>query len=288
MNLSAQALQAWRSFLEPHDNRGHLRRELAGATIDEHVAACYASSVSTAERMRVILEGRAPRRILEVGASTGLNCLALQRLFPEAEVIGIEPESEAIAAAVATAECWGSSRARFLQGFGESLPFEANSIDFILCHTVIEHVADTCKVIAEMARTLAPAGVISLEAPNYIWPKEPHLNIWCLPLLGKRFIKICARMQGRTPHEARFVDHLQLVHPGMLEHSFASAGLRWRDGVRDKIAAVAGGDLKQVRAYRSTAPVLRLLRRIGMLNGIANLIIRLGLHPSVMYTLTKA
>ena len=238
--------------------------------------------------MRTVLDGHTPARILEVGSSTGLNCLALQQVFPDAEVIGIEPEAEAVAAAEATASSVGSSRTRFVQGFGESLPFPDNFFDFILCHTVIEHVVDTGRVIAEMARTLAPGGAISLEAPNYIWPKEPHLNVWCIPLLGKPSIKLCARLQGRTRDETRFVDHLQLVYPGMLERSFTSAGLQWRHRVRDKIAAVAGGSVEEVKAYHSAAPTLRLLQRVGLLNGAANLIIRLGLHPSVMYTLTKA
>lgn len=288
MNLSPGARQAWRVFLNPHDNRGHFRRELDGHDLDEHIAACYASALAVVERMRPLLGGRVPGRILEVGSSTGLNCLALQAAFPDAEVIGIEPEKEAVAAAIATAESFGAPRTRFVQGFGEDLPLPDESVDFILCHTVIEHVLDPRKVIAEMARTLRRGGAISLEAPNYLWPKEPHLNVWCIPLLGKRSIKLCARMQGCTRDEVGFVDHLQLVHPGMLERSFAKSGLRWRECVGDKILSVAGGQLEQVKAYHFAVPTLRFLRRVGLLSGIAELIVRLGLHPSVMYTLTKA
>jgi hypothetical protein len=109
-----------------------------------------------------------------------------------------------------------------------------------------------------------------------------------VPLFGKRSIKLCARIQGRTREEVRFVDHLQLVRPSMLERSFASAGLTWRQCVRDKIIAVAGGETGQVKAYHFAAPALRLLHRAGILNAAANLIVRMGLHPSVMYALTKA
>ncbi len=285
--LSPPALRAWQALLEPHANRGHVRRDLYGPTIESHVAACYDSAIATAERVRGLAGASPPKRALEVGSSAGLNCIALQAAFPLAEVVGIEPELEACAAARETAVSWGADRCVFVRGVGEHLPFHDGAFDLIVCHTVIEHVSDVEKVIREMARVLAPQGMITLEAPNYLWPREPHLGIWCIPLLGKASIKAMARLQGAGERETSFVDHLQLVHPRMLEQCFARSGLRWHNTVRDKIVAVGRGT-DGVKAYRRIVPLLRTFDRLGLVERAADLALATRLHPRSTYTLTKA
>src|SRR5205807_10193387 len=117
------------------------------------------------------------------------------------------PDHEAAVVGRTMAKSWGADNVRFLCAFGELLPFREGSFDLVVCHTVIEHVCDVAKVIGEMARLLSSAGVIHLEAPNYLWPREPHLGLWCLPLLGKRHIRLLARLQGKG-RDAWYLDHL--------------------------------------------------------------------------------
>ena len=287
ISLTEPARAAWTAFLEPHQNRGHLRRDLCGKDIDEHVAACFASSADMASKFARLLVDRPPRAILEIGASAGLNCIALERAFPSAVVVGVEPEAEAVFAAERTAEAGGATRCVFVRGVGERLPLPSDHFDLIVCHTVIEHVLDVPRVIAEMARVLRPRGTISLEAPNYVWPKEPHLDVWCIPLLGKRSIKWLSRVQGRSKKEGDFVDHLQLVHPRMLETNFRSVGLQWTNEVEAKLATVLAGDLQGIKAYKALATALRILHRARVGRQLAKLVMALGVYPSVIYRLTK-
>ena len=61
---------------------------------------------------------------------------------------------------------------------GESLPFAANSFDFILSNEVLEHVADDRQCLAEMVRVLKPGGRIAVFCPNRWYPVEQHGIYW--------------------------------------------------------------------------------------------------------------
>jgi len=185
------------------------------------------------------------------------------------------------------AESWGTDKVRFLRSFGELLPLREGSFDLVVCHTVIEHVADVSKVIAEMCRVLSPVGVIHLEAPNYLWPREPHLRLWCLPFLGKRHMRMLARLQGRG-RDAWYLDHLRLVTPHMLQAKFRQHGLGWRNLAEEKIRLVAAGDIGSVKEYRRTARLLRLVARVHGDSFVTRLAIAVGIYPSVVYGLSGA
>jgi ubiquinone/menaquinone biosynthesis C-methylase UbiE len=284
MRLTDSARAEWARFLGNASNLGHVLRSSPGMDVDEYVAACWRSSNSTAARIRDDIAPLAPRTVLEIGASAGLNCYALAALFPASQVIGIEPETEAVAAAVAMASSWQGKAPQFLEGAGESLPLPDASVDLVVCHTVIEHVRKVDKVVAEMARVLSPGGAIHLEAPNYAWPFEPHLEIWCVPLLGKTLVRLCARLQGRSTHIG-FLDHLQFVHPGWLEKTFSRHNLNWENRAERKLAAVISGRNGAVRAYNRLADALRIMGRCGLGRPLYKLLAGTRLYPSVLYTL---
>jgi len=59
-----------------------------------------------------------------------------------------------------------SSSARFVRGDLEQLPFAARSFDTVTSFQVIEHLADPRAYLAQIARVLAPGGVLLLSTPN--------------------------------------------------------------------------------------------------------------------------
>jgi SAM-dependent methyltransferase len=61
---------------------------------------------------------------------------------------------------------------------GEALPFASGSIDAILSHEVLEHVADDHASAREIARVLAPGGRAIIFVPNRWWPFETHGIFW--------------------------------------------------------------------------------------------------------------
>ena len=253
-----------------------------GEDIDSHVNACMKSARATIARVRRDLGGLLPRVIIEIGCSAGLNCLALKEAFPDAEVIGIEPEKEALHAAESLRHGWIGGWPRFVRGVGESLSLTNQSVDLILCHTVIEHVQSVSQTIAEMARVLSPCGVAHLEAPNYLWPYEPHLEVWTIPKLGKAFVEICARLQGRGS-KVHFLEHLQFVTPFQLEKIFTRHNLAWQNRTGDKIRAVLKG-YGEVKQYKSISRLLGLLGRVGLKEPVALAILASGIYPSVLYS----
>lgn len=286
MILDNVARQAWASFLNNADNLGHAERVLSAPDIDAHVQACWHSATVTALRIQQDLSGLEPKHILEVGASAGFNCFALQQQYPKAEVIGIEPEEAAVCVANAMATTYTNPVPRFLLGLGESLPIPSSTVDLIVCHTVIEHVQNVEQVISEMARVLSPSGVIHLEAPNYVWPYEPHLGIWCIPLLGKTSVRGLARLQGKSKRLG-FLGHLQFVTPPRLEAAFRRNGMVWENRVKAKLERALGGDATQIKAYKRLTGILRLLAKAGLSKLLVGFVMRTHLYPSVLYTIRK-
>lgn len=286
MKLNDLARQAWSVFLGNEENLGHLKRLLVGNDLDAHVDACWQSARATVERIDRDLPGHDPNCILEVGASTGLNCFALRKRWPQARVIGIEPEHAAVYAAQIMAQAMQEPAPEFILGYGESLPLPDGSVDLIVCHTVIEHVQDVEAVVAEMSRVLSPQGVLHLEAPNYIWPYEPHLGIWCLPVLGKAGVGLAAVLQGKR-QQVGFLEHLQFVTPRRLELAFKRHGLAWENRVKEKVERTLNGDSGHIKAYRRSAAMLQLLSKIGLSRLLVRGILWSKLYPSVLYTCRK-
>jgi ubiquinone/menaquinone biosynthesis C-methylase UbiE len=285
MQLTHEIRQAWETFLRHAQNRGHVQRELEllDKDLETHVQACWRSSLLTAQRIQQDLPDLKPRCILEVGSSTGLKCLALQQVWPDAQVIGVEPEEQAVTVARSMAQTMVGPTPQFILGYGESLPLPNASVDLVICHTVIEHVQDVERVIAEMARVLSGTGKIHLEAPNYIWPYEPHLGVWCLPMLGKATVRFMAALQGQRS-QLGFLDHLQFVTPGRLEKAFRSNGLTWCNLVEAKLNRVFTGDSTHIQHYRRLAKLLHGLHRLGMGSLLVKLVMGCGFYPSLIYT----
>jgi 2-polyprenyl-3-methyl-5-hydroxy-6-metoxy-1,4-benzoquinol methylase len=278
-----EAVRAWSAGAEYHFHT--LEEAGEAALLDEMRAAMAAARDTVARCAEGLAAGSRPGAVLEVGCSIGVKLVALAEHFAGAEVRGLDPEASALAAARALATQSGHA-IELDQGVGEALPYADGRFDLVLCHTVIEHVADVDACIAEMARVLKPGGVLHLEAPNYIWPFEPHLGIWMPPLCPKPLMRALARLQGKGDLAA-YADHLKLVHPSWLERAFRHNGLEWENRFAAKLRAALAGNLSEVANYRRLARLLAALGRTGLARPLVALVVALGLYPSVIYTARK-
>jgi SAM-dependent methyltransferase len=113
----------------------------------------------------------AGRRVLDAGCGVGYGSATLARAGA-AEVVGLDLSAKAVEAAAKGAP----ANASFVTGDVHALPFEAGRFDVIVCFEVIEHVEHQDEVIAELARVLAPAGVLVMSSPNRdVYPAgNPH------------------------------------------------------------------------------------------------------------------
>lgn len=185
-------------------------------------------------RLAWILEAagdRARGRLLDNGCGLGLY---LERLAPGARgAVGVEFDAPRARQA-------GGRGLRVVQAAAENLPFAAGSLDLILSHEVLEHVADDRQAMAEIARLLAPGARAVVFVPNRGYPFETHGIYW----RGRyRF--------GNIP----LVNYLPP---------------RWRDRLAPHVRVYARRDLERL----VTGLPLRLVRRTILFGAYDNIIAR--------------
>ncbi|HLJ53755.1 MAG TPA: class I SAM-dependent methyltransferase [Chthonomonadaceae bacterium] len=285
--------QILKRFHGQTSNRGHADRRSAAVTEAQLRAGIDEATVSAAQ---FIPAGAASGLVyLDVGCSWGSVAFGLAASDRVAEVVGIDVEAEAVevARALSRSACVppaAGQKTRFELSAAEKIPFPDDTFDGIVCHTVLEHVYHVETALLEMVRVLKPGGRLYLEAPNYVWPYEPHLHIWMLPLGPKWLVKLQARrkMRRNPDIDPNFVDHLQFVHPVLVERMLKRHGIRFQNTYLDKLDAIlVRGDYSQVIGLRRAIPLLRLLRPLGVGRVITFLARALPFYPSLRYVITK-
>ena len=96
-------------------------------------------------------------RVLDVGCGTGTLAVALKRAYPEAQVVGLDPDPKALAIARDKARRAGA-RLDFVQGFGDHIDQPSESFDCVVSSFMFHHLTRDAKraVLREVARVLRP------------------------------------------------------------------------------------------------------------------------------------
>jgi ubiquinone/menaquinone biosynthesis C-methylase UbiE len=126
---------------------------------DDHIVprfikcACSAPGIMG---LRAKLVPLARGQVFEIGCGGGIN----QRFYDAAQIssyAGIDPSDKGLdyARAEAAEKGWDTD---IRQGFGEDIPFAADSFDTVVCTYTLCSVADPAQVMAEMRRILKPGG----------------------------------------------------------------------------------------------------------------------------------
>ncbi len=112
-----------------------------------------------------------------MGAGTGGLVVVLKEKY-NINVFGCEPDIVALDILREKLKEKGIDDFGFTADFGESLSsFKDNKFDLVYCYTVLEHVRNVEKCLAEMIRIAKPKGLIYLNTPNYGFPEERHYKI---------------------------------------------------------------------------------------------------------------
>jgi len=98
-------------------------------------------------------------RILDVGCGTGSFAIVIKRLYPTVEVIGLDPDSKALARAKRKAERVSIS-IRLDQGSADQLPYKGGFFDRVFSTFMFHHIPTDKqeKVLSEVQRVLKPGG----------------------------------------------------------------------------------------------------------------------------------
>lgn len=157
------------------------------------------------------------RMVLVVGSGWGGACIAAKNLGAE-EAIGIDIDKKVNEIANLRMQLEGYEGSCF-SAMAEYLPFKDNQFDYVHCFTVLEHVNDVKKSLAEMIRVTKKDGYIFIQAPNYLRPIERHYKIPYMPLMPKKLAKIYLRLLKRP---TGFVDSINYIWPRKVKKLLSS------------------------------------------------------------------
>jgi SAM-dependent methyltransferase len=111
-------------------------------------------------RYRWITQLAPGKRVLDAACGTGYGCDILTS-SGASEVTGVDLDEAAVASARRAAP-----RARIEQADVRKLPFDENAFDLAVSFETIEHLEDPEPLLDELARVLAPEGLLAVSSPN--------------------------------------------------------------------------------------------------------------------------
>lgn len=102
-------------------------------------------------------------RVLDIGCGTGTLVIQIKQLYPDADVVGLDPDPKALARARRKATR-ASVSVQFDQGFADTLPYPDASIDCVLSSFMFHHLQGNEKegMLREVRRVLRPGGTLNL------------------------------------------------------------------------------------------------------------------------------
>jgi ubiquinone/menaquinone biosynthesis C-methylase UbiE len=118
------------------------------------------------ERAVRLLKGCERGRALDIGTGPGQIVMKLARRLTRWEFVGVDRSANMIAQGVASlAETGGdlAGRVEFQTADGNALPFAEQSFDFVMCNSVLHHLAEPENLLGEMARLVKPDGAVLLR-----------------------------------------------------------------------------------------------------------------------------
>lgn len=106
---------------------------------------------------------RRSARILDVGCGTGTLAVLIKRLYPDVDVVGLDPDPKALARASEKARRTEAS-IRFDRGFSQNLPYADASFDRVFSAFMFHHLSakDRPTMLREVRRVLKPGGSLHL------------------------------------------------------------------------------------------------------------------------------
>ena len=102
-------------------------------------------------------------RVLDIGCGTGSLTLLIEKLHPDVEVVGLDPDPKALSIAKRKAERAGLA-IRLDQGFSDQLPYPDASFDRVFSSLMFHHLDQEVKsaTLREVRRVLRPGGSLHL------------------------------------------------------------------------------------------------------------------------------
>ena len=144
-------------------------------------------------------------KILEVGCGRGGFMSQYMKKYPN-EIFGVDMDTSSLLINHKINKILKNTRYDLFAQFGDSLPFEEESFDFVVSFSTLEHVGDfveKLKFINELKRVCKINGLIILEFPNRfnIFNPEAHVGLPFLGFFPSFFANRCSLLFRGMPYE---------------------------------------------------------------------------------------
>jgi ubiquinone/menaquinone biosynthesis C-methylase UbiE len=153
--------------------------------------------------------------VLDVACGAGEPSLAIAEIVgPNGSVTCTDVALEMVTAAQGEAQRLGLTNVVFMQCAGDSLPFENDSFDAVVCRLGVMFFPDPLAGLREMVRVTKSEGAIALA----VWSKS-ELNPFCYVITD-----VVARHCEAQPGEPGAPGAFRFAEPGSLARILADAG----------------------------------------------------------------
>lgn len=127
-------------------------------------AQAYLDSIDGTFVEHVLRLGASRGLALDIGTGPGQIPLKIARQLPHLEIIGMDLSEAMLKVARQQASALGMDRqVKFQLGNGNRLEFRNQSLDLVLCNSVLHHLQDPVGMLDEVARVVKPNGAVLLR-----------------------------------------------------------------------------------------------------------------------------
>ena len=138
-----------------------------------------ATRTAAQEAAFFLLHLRPGMQVLDVGCGPGSITVGLAEVVAPAEVVGIDVQQSQVQRAHDLAVERGIANVRFEVGDAYGLPFSDHSFDAAFAHTILIHLREPERALAEIRRVLRPGGIAGVREPDFgtmLFAPEPLLG----------------------------------------------------------------------------------------------------------------
>jgi ubiquinone/menaquinone biosynthesis C-methylase UbiE len=188
---------------------------------------------------------------LDLGCGTGGSMITLSDKFEH--VLGLDPSLPSLIIAKKALEDHDIENVQLIQAYGQSLPIQDSSLNFIFALNILEHVHEFDAVFGECHRVLHTGGAFCGDSRNRydLFSPEPHVKLMWVGYLPRAWAKRYVRFRRDVSYDSTYLLSYNDILISLRKHGFKKFKITfpligayqkpsWIDTLLSKIERVPG------------------------------------------------